>query len=116
MSLLSKTPTTPSKSEKLAKLVSTIGDVSSNTYSQLVSIQNMGINLLWHSKEFTPQEVIDGLGDNALKVFQFHGALTDLIVALAALDGIAPEVKLPTNAFSVVDGSIVVSSDPYTIN
>jgi hypothetical protein len=42
-----------------------------------------------------------------------HGILTDAINQIAAIDGISPEIALPTNAFEVVGKQIEVSEDPY---
>jgi hypothetical protein len=41
--------------------------------------------------------------------------LTDCIVNIATADGIEPEIKLPTNAFEVVDGKLVISDEPYEV-
>lgn len=86
---------------------------SKTSYDDILGIQNKGINLLWRRGRFTPQQIIDALGPDALKIFQMHGILTDAINQIAAIDGITPAIALPTNAFEIVDGNIVVSEDPY---
>ena len=82
-------------------------------YKKLLEIQKNGIDMLWNDPRFSPQEIVDALGADAVKIFQVHGILTDAINQIATVDGISPEIALPTNAFSIVDGSIVVSEDPY---
>ncbi len=115
MSLLSSIPSTQVSKEDLLNLkVKRIKEFSRQAYQQLSHIQRQGIDMLWNDRKLTPQEIIDALGDEALKVFQMHGTLTTAIVDIATADGITPSVVLPTNAFEIVDGSIVVSKDPYT--
>lgn len=97
----------------LNSLAAEIKNFSKKSYDSILDIQNKGINSLWKRGRFTPQQIIDALGPDALKIFQMHGILTDAINQIAAIDGISPAIALPTNAFSIVDGSIVVSEDPY---
>ena len=59
------------------------------------------IDILWKNDKATAQEIIDALGTDALKVFQFHGALTDFVNGIAQLDGSEVTVKYPTNTFTV---------------
>jgi hypothetical protein len=116
MSLLNApTPPTPTKEIKLKQVTGRIRQLSASSYKQISDIQKQGISLLWEHPELTPQEIIDALGENALKVFQYHGALTEYLVTLATLEGIQPDIKLPPNAFVVnQDGTITVTEDPYT--
>ena len=116
MSILTPTSNTvqpPSREQLLSRKADRIRDFSRRSFQQLSEIQREGIRFLWEDRGFTPQEIIDTLGPDALKIFQMHGILTDAINQIAAIDGISPEITLPTNAFEVVDGSIVVSEDPY---
>jgi hypothetical protein len=116
MSILSQqAQQTPSKEEKLAQKVKRIKEFSKQSYNQINFLQKEGIKLLWKDSSLTPQEIIDALGADALKVFQMHGILTTAIVDIATVDGITPSIALPTNAFSTLSGTIVVSEDPYTI-
>ena len=105
----------PTKEMKLKMLVRNIKEMSMNSYKTITEIQKRGINILWNNHEHTPQEIIDALGDDALKVFQYHGALTEYLVTLATAEGIQPDIKLPTNAFTIdpVTGKITVTEDPY---
>jgi hypothetical protein len=90
-----------------------IVDIAATTYNSLVDVQRQGIDILWNDSMLTPQEIVDRLDDRAVKVFEFHGALTDFIHQLAESAGVVVELKKPTNAFSVVDGKVVISQDPY---
>lgn len=103
----------PTREQILSYKVNRIKDFSNKSFQQISEIQKEGIKLLWSDGMFTPQEIIDALGADALKIFQMHGTLTNAIVDIATVDGIAPDIALPTNSFSVVEGSIVVSEDPY---
>lgn len=109
-------PLVPSKEKLVDITVSRIKNLSLETFKTLIKAQREGINDVWHNPKLTPQEVIDGLGDKAIKVFQFHGGLTDYIKAIAAADGVEVDVKYPTNAFTIdQDGKITVTNDPYVI-
>ncbi len=116
MSILTSniTPQTVLTDEQILNaLVAEIKRFSKTSYDNVLAIQNKGINLVWKRGKFTPQQIIDALGPDALKIFQMHGILTDAIKQIAAIDGISPELALPTNAFEVVDGDIIVSENPY---
>lgn len=115
MSLIKQpiTPTTPTKEQLLAGKIRNIKTITARAYEELIKIQNEGIEVFWKDRRLTPQEISTAMGEEAVKVFQFHGFLTDCIVNIATTDGIEPEIKLPTNAFEVVDGAIVISEDPY---
>jgi hypothetical protein len=114
MSILSKpTPKIPTPEDKLRNIKHQIKNLSLNSYNQLCQTQKRGIDLVWHNREFTPQEIIDSLGEDAIKIFQYHGALTEYIVTLAVSEGLQPDIKLPTHAFTVQDGTITVLDEPY---
>lgn len=108
-----KIPTTPTKDQLLIVKARNIKSIAAKTYEQLVKIQQEGIDMFWNDPRLTPQEIADELGEDATKTFQFHGFLTDCIVNIATSDGILPEIKLPTNAFEVVDGNITILDSPY---
>ena len=113
MSFLSSQPQSQPKSEKLEKHAKSIKSLSKRSYDEIVNTQKRGIEMLWHHPELTPQEIIDALGEDAVKIFQYHGALTEYVVALATSEGITPDIKLPPNAFTVENGVITVLDTPY---
>jgi hypothetical protein len=113
MSILTQTSQTPSDSEKLKRISNNIKSISSRTYNDLVRVQKTGIDSVWKNREFTPQEIIDALGDDAIKIFDVHGKLTDYLVSISAIDGVDYVPALPTNAFIVEDGKITVTDLPY---
>lgn len=83
-------------------------------YRRLCQIQKQGINHIWHHPRLTPQQAIDSLGDEAARIFQAHGALTQVIAVVAALDGVEPDILLPTDEFTVnQDGTVTVGKGPY---
>lgn len=93
--------------------------LSRRTFAAMLEAQRQGIDLLWHGQEqgvhsLTPQEVCDALGEDAVKVFEFHGALTAFLAAQAVADGVSVDLKLPPFAFTEnQDGTITVTTDPY---
>lgn len=110
-------PAPPSADEMIASTVERIRDLTKNIFEELLKAQKKGIDLVWNTPGLTPQQVIDGLGSDALKIFQFHGELTDFIKAIASIDGLDVQLKYPTNAFTVDEtGAIIVSTDPYVIS
>lgn len=113
MSILTHSPTELTDQQKLNLKAESIKRTAKVRYSQLCDMQKNGINVLWKDREHTPQQIIDALGPDALKIFQMHGILTDAINQIATIDGITPAIATPTNAFEIVNGSIVVSEDPY---
>jgi len=116
---LNQTPTqTPEQLETLKnmRLKTTknhILELTRETFNRLVNIQRKGIDMVWNNPNLTPQEIVDALGNDAVKVFEFHGNLTTFIQQLATSANVAVDLKTPTNAFSVVSGNIVVSNNPY---
>jgi len=117
MSLIKQpiTLTAPTKEQLLAVKIRNIKTITARAYEQLVKIQQEGIEVFWKDCRLTPQEIATAMGEDAVKVFQFHGFLTDCIKSIATADGIEPEIKLPTNAFEVVDGTLVISDEPYNV-
>jgi len=116
---LNQTPTqTPEQLETLKnmRLKTTknhILELTRETFNRLVNIQRKGIDMVWNNPNLTPQEIVDALGNDAVKVFEFHGNLTTFIQQLATSANVAVDLKTPTNAFSVVSGNIVISNNPY---
>ncbi len=113
MSIFTPSPITYTNEQILNAKALHIKRLAILEYKKLLDIQTNGIKLIWKDPRFSPQEIVDALGADAVKIFQVHGILTDAINQIAAVDGISPEIALPTNAFSIVDGAIVVSEDPY---
>ncbi len=116
---LNQTPTqTPEQLEafknmRLKMTKNHILELTRETFNRLVNIQRKGIDMVWNNPNLTPQEIVDALGNDAVKVFEFHGNLTTFIQQLATSANVAVDLKTPTNAFSVVSGNIVVSNNPY---
>lgn len=115
MSILTHTPSQPTNDQKLTFKADGIKRSARSGFAIICDIQKNGITSLWKDKTHTPQQIIDALGTDAVKIFQMHAILTDAIASIAAIDGIEPVIALPTNAFEVVDGVIVVSEDPYAL-
>ena len=103
----------PPKEQLLSAKVKSIKIYTKKAYDNLVEIQNRGISMLWDDSNLTPQEIIDGLDANALKIFQLHGILTIALQNIEAIDGIDSSIALPSKEFGIVDGKIVVGDGPY---
>ena len=112
MSILVPTTSAPPPARNIAN---TLREVTAQTYAHLCSTQRRGIALVWEGRDgATPQEVCDELGTDAVKIFITHGALTQLLVTLATIDGIAPNISLPEKMFTFnPDGTITILDEPY---
>jgi alanyl-tRNA synthetase len=104
------------KEEVLKRVANQIREKTKESFNQFVRIQKEGIEMLWKQKDVTPQEVIDFLGEDAIKLFQFHGALTEFITQVAGIDGVQVKLATPTKAFEVVDGKITVLNTVYVVD
>ena len=105
----------PTKDMLLAQLANRIKTNVSSIYQTLTNLQKQGIDSVWSHDSLTPQEIVDALGADAVKIFQYHGKLTSLIEEIASAENIEPDVKYPKNAFTVesTTGKITVSGQPY---
>jgi len=106
-------PTPPTREQILATVARRIRQTAIDSFKTISKIQEDGIRLVWESNSFTPQEIVDALGEDAPKIFQYHGALTDYLSTITEVDGVEYTPAKPKNAFSVVDGTIVISDQPY---
>jgi len=104
------------KEEVLKRVSNQIKNKTKESFNQFIRIQKEGIEMLWNQKDVTPQEIIDFLDEDAIKLFQFHGALTDFIKQVANIDSVDVELATPTKAFSVVDGKITVLKTAYVVD
>lgn len=120
MSILSERVRPTISRDRIIKAISNrIQNNAVDWFDSLIKMQNTGIDALWENPTITPQEIVDELGENAIKVFQYHAALTDLIIGIAQIDGVdvSNKLKYPTNAFSIDNetGRIIIdTSTPYT--
>jgi hypothetical protein len=105
----------PTRAQKLIQAANRIKAGIPNTYQTLANLQKQGIDSVWSNHLFTPQEIVDALGADAVKIFQYHGKLTALIEEIAQAEGVEPDVKYPKNAFTVnpTTGKITISDQPY---
>lgn len=114
-------PTTPEVPERSieresAILRSAVLADAREGYRRLCQIQKQGITRIWNHPRLTPQQAVDALGSEAARIFQAHGALTQVIAAVAALDEVEPDLLLPTHEFTVnPDGTVTVGEGPYQL-
>ena len=115
MSILNNTQQELTLAQKQEKAAARAFSLAKQTYQQLTTAQKQGIQIVWDNPQgLTPQEVVDGMGDKAVKVFEFHGSLTDLIVELATQDGVTPDIALPKKNFTKnPDGTVTILSSDY---
>jgi hypothetical protein len=113
--LINSQPTQPTDQERLTALAKRIKESIPEAYTTLSRIQKHGIDSVWSNPRFTPQEIIDALGDSALPIFKYHGELTTLIESIAESEQTVADVKYPKNAFTInaTTGKITVTNQPY---
>lgn len=109
------TPPQPNKEILLEQAVSRVKTLSKECFANLVRTQREGIRIVWENDNLEPQEIIDAMGPDVFKIFQFHGGLTQFILTLAQNDGSTVEVKYPTHSFTanLSAGTITVNDEPY---
>lgn len=108
------TPPPISLEREAARAVDLLISSAKGNYQSLCRSQKDAIRTVWNHHRLTPQQVCDALGIKAVKLFDFHAALTECIVKIAARDGVQPDILLPTNAFTRnEDGTITISDQPY---
>ena len=116
MSILINQPRSePTKDMLLAQLANRIKTNVPSIYQTLTDLQKQGIDSVWNHYIFSPQEIVDALGVDVVKIFQYHGKLTSLIEEIASAENIEPDVNYPKNAFTVdsTTGKITISDQPY---
>ncbi len=117
MSLLEETQNnTPTLEQKKASVALRIRNTAKQNYKQICQFQKEGIRTVWENTQgLTPQQVCDATGVDTVKLFNLHGLLTEAVVKIAAADGVAPDILLPTKAFTRnEDGTVTVLDTPYT--
>jgi len=109
------TPVAIPKEIRLKNTVNRIKELSKSCFNNLVKTQRDGIDIMWNHQHLTPQEIIDELGVDVFKIFQFHAKLTQFVTELAQSDGSTVELKYPTNSFTMnlSAGTVTVSNQPY---
>jgi superfamily II helicase len=90
---LPKEPQTPDKDQMLKEVSNQIFNMVKQTFNNCVQAQRDGVNLVFKHPHLKPQEILDHLDDKALKVFQYHGGLTDFLSQIAQNDGAILELN-----------------------
>lgn len=90
-----------------------LSQMARQSFNSMVYTQRRGIDMVWDNPKVTPQEIFDILGDQGGKICNFHAALTQMIYAMAQLDGIQVDLKFPTHVMTVEDGVVTVTDTPY---
>lgn len=108
-------PVELTEEQKAQQVAQRVTQLAQQTYTNLLAAQKQGIQVFWNNpRGVSPQAIANALGTKAGKVFQLHGALTEAIVQIAAIDGVTPDISLPTNAFTInEDGTVTISDQPY---
>jgi superfamily II helicase len=94
-------PPTPNKEQMLKQVSNRIFNLAKETFNKCVEAQRDGVKLVFEHPHLEPQEILDYLDDNALKVFQYHGGLTDFITQIAQNDGAIVELKSIPQSYTV---------------
>lgn len=99
------------KENKLKMVANSIRELSTITFNKIINTQRKGIDLVWYDPDLTPQEIIDYLGSDAIKIFQFHAALTTFIQELANIDNVDVDLKQPTHSFNITPEGVITVTD-----
>ena len=105
----SAAPVTPEmRQQRLKAVANNIVNTTRETFNNLVRVQRRGIDLVWANDNFTPQEILNELGDQAPAIFAMHKELSELITDIATVNNVQVDLKQPTHNFTVVDNNIIV--------
>lgn len=115
MSILTdnKIPSTPTvtpemRQQRLKAVANNIVNTTRETFNGLVNVQRRGIDLIWANDIFTPQEILNELGDQAPAIFAMHRELSEFITDVAAANNVQVDLKQPTHNFTLSGNSIIV--------
>lgn len=99
--ILPKTPQSPDKQQLLKQVSNRIINFAEETFNNCVRSQREGVDLVFNNPNLTAQEILDHLGEKAIKVFQYHEQLTDFIAQIAKTDGVNVELKKIPQSYTV---------------
>lgn len=101
--------------KRLQKASFQLKAMAAGQYKQICGMQKEGIKFMWNNPDgLTPQQVADIAGTSGGKLMAFHGGLTTFLVNAATIEGVQPDIALPTNNFTVnQDGTVTVLDTPY---
>lgn len=98
------------RQQRLKFVANNIVNTARETYNNLVNIQRKGIDLIWNNPNFTPQEILDELGDRAPIVFTMHKELSDFITGIATANNVQVDLKQPTHSYTLSGDRYIVGS------
>lgn len=98
---LPQAPPLPNKEQMLKQVSNQIFSLAKQTFNNCVKAQRDGVNLVFEHPHLKPQEILDHLEDKALKVFQYHGGLTEFVAQIAQNDGAIVELKSIPQSYTV---------------
>lgn len=111
MSLFPSLTSTPQ--DQLDYITSNIRRSSYENFNSFVQLQNDWIELIWYDLTFTPQEICNELGSDAVRFFHLTNDLRQLVVAAAADNGVPSNVIYPLSAFSLSGDVVSIFNSPY---
>lgn len=107
--ILSTTPMSPeARQQRLKAIASNIVATTRETFNYLITVQRRGIDLVWGNEKFTPQEILDELGDQAPAIFAMHRELSEFITDVAVNNNVQADLKQPTHNFTLSGNNIIV--------
>ena len=115
MSILAdnKIPSAPTitpemRQQRLKAVANIILNTTRETFNKLIQVQRRGIDLVWNNPNFTPQEILNELGDQAPTIFAMHRELSEFITDVAAANNVQVDLKQPTHNFTLSGNNIIV--------
>lgn len=96
------------RQRRLESIADNIVNTTRETFNKLIQVQRRGIDLVWNNPNFTPQEILDELGDQAPAIFAMHRELSEFITDVAAANNVQVDLKQPTHNFTLSGNNIIV--------
>jgi hypothetical protein len=101
------------KSEQLPTVKDHIVDVNTSCLINMKNSAKINFELFWFNPEKTPQEICDMFGTDAVKAFQAHSKLQELIYFLdPSWEPLVPPYTYVSNQ----NGTITINVDPPEVN
>ena len=91
------------------KVVGRLGKMAVNSYSQMLSSYEQTLRAFWRNPNFTPQEIVDGMGADALEFFTLHGKLKAFLLEVNPDAAITDSSTLGTFVVDETTGAITAT-------
>lgn len=69
---------TPNNTNNVADAISRIKNANTTLYKNIITQHSIIFNLIWNNARFTPKEILDGFGNDAIALFMLSEQLQQM--------------------------------------